>query len=115
MEGLICFFIFLSLAVLGNHGSNSMTVQMCVHRGEHAFSKKARKGARHSLLLVQTSYPIGDVNSSKSSSTNLRGEKNRGWLGLSVFTSTFSSLVVRFKRIATLSAERVAASRYLMR
>jgi hypothetical protein len=42
-------------------------------------------------------------------------KRNRGWLGLSVFTSTFPSLVVRFKRIATLSAERAAASRYLTR
>jgi hypothetical protein len=33
----------------------------------------------------------------------------------SVFTFTFPSLVVRFKRIATLSAERAAASRYLTR
>ena len=53
--------------------------------------------------------------SSKISSTNLRSEKNRGWQGLSVFTSTFLSFVVRFERSATLSAERAAASRYLTR
>jgi hypothetical protein len=47
-----------------------------------------------------------------SSSTNQGVKRNRGWLGLSVFTFTFPSLIVRFKRIATLIAERATASRY---
>jgi hypothetical protein len=75
--------------------------------------------SRHPILIAcRRNYAYSSpayTNSSKSSSTNLRGEKNRGWLGLSVFTSTFPKLVVRFKRIVTLSAERAAASRYLMR
>jgi hypothetical protein len=45
----------------------------------------------------------------------LRSDSKSVGLGLSVFTSTFPSLVVRFKRIATLGAERAAASRYLTR
>ena len=43
-------------------------------------------------------------------STAMRVCNPRGWLGLSVFTSTFPSLVVRFKRIATLSAERASVA-----
>ena len=95
-------------------GSSSQSNHILLRlRNSSNFSLSAEPVIIDRLLQIQRTKDIL-CHYNRSSSTNLRSGNERSALPLG-FYFHFPSLAVRFKRIATLSAERYTAARYLTR